>query len=308
MLKKITHSINKLPLALFCISIFLFCFFINGCKNKPKKEPVTSVRSDQIVAPAVMDSVKDTIRASVAKAGIIQKIYVNVGDHVNAGDPLLLLDNREEQLAVAFNKNKLDEQKAQLSLEKMIWETEKRRRQFYTNINDVRAISKLELNEINNKVHQAALSVERQKKQLGAAQDALGISKIQLNKNTLVAHENAIVLQIQSHVGEFVQPSYEQPTMLLGDFERAYVRVAIDARDVWKFKTTLPASIKTLGDENLTIPLTFLRVEHYAVNKAFSLSQFSNSMDSQALEVVYYFNRSKYSSLIPGEQFDAYIG
>ena len=256
----------------------------------------------------MVDAVQDTVRASVSKAGIIEKIYVQAGEHVGAGNPLLLLDDREEQLAVALNQTQLDEQKTQLSLEKMIWETEKRRRQVYSNIKDDRAISKLELNDINNKVHQATLSVERQKKRVAAAQYTLEMSKIQLKKHALVAPENVIVLQIQAHVGEFVQPSYEQPVMLLGDFERAYVRVTIDARDVWKFKATLAASIKTLGDEHLIIPLTFVRVEHDALNQPSSLNQCSTSMDSHALDVVYYFNRSNYSSLIPGEQFYAYIG
>ena len=100
----------------FAFLFILFCFLIQGCTNYSKTQAIRSARSNQIVAAAVVDSIKDTVRASVAKAGIIEKIYVQPGEYVSAGNPLLLLDDREEQLAVALNRTQLDEQKTQLSL------------------------------------------------------------------------------------------------------------------------------------------------------------------------------------------------
>lgn len=261
----------------------------------------------QFTAPAIVDSVRDVIRLSVHTQGIVDEVLVSVGDEVQRGQKLLSLEDADLKLKLDAKTIQKDIETAQLHLALENLNHQKRHHQLYQNINDARVVSPVERDVVFNKFNHAAIEVEVCQSKLNLAHTHLKMTEQELHEKTLAAPINAVVLQINAHKGEFIAPDYEQATILLGDADKAYVRVAIDARDVWQFQKNTPAYIKSLSEQNLTIPLTFARIEPYAVEKKFSLSQFANSADSQSVEIVYFFNRKAYPTVYPGQQFDAYI-
>lgn len=282
---------------------------ISSCDQPAEKNaPVRVSKNNLIVAPAVVDSVKDVTRLSVLRPGIVSKILVNTGDIVKPNATLLILDDTKAKLAVESGLEKLSIQKTELLLAQEALSNEKRYSQIYQNVGDPRAVSKIEKDTAHNKVNQASRVVVSQKKQVELAKTSLKIAELQLKDYKLRAPYAGIVLQIGVKEGEYVIQSYEKPAIILGDEERAYVRVAIDEHDIWKFKKESRAFIEHDGNEISSIPLTFVRIDPYVVAKEFSIAQSTtNSSETRVLEVLYYFDRKKFPSVFPGQRLDVHI-
>lgn len=301
--------LKKISKTLGVLGIIGIAILINNCgKTLPPKVSSAQHASYPIVAPAVVDSIKDVTRLSISHPGIISKIFVSSGSLVEEHAPLIALNSADEELAVILQKDKIAVQNAQLLLAQNLLEDAKRRHQFFTGIGDVRAVSKIEMDSITNKLNEAKLQVTAEQKKLLAVQTQLKEAEVQLAERTLLAPNKSIVLQINVHPGEYVIPSFAKPVILLGDAEKVWVRVAIDEREAWRFDKKAAAYLTSIGNQNLTIPITFERIEPYTVSKEFSLSQYSYTADARALEVIYYFKRAQFPSVYPGQQFDAHIG
>lgn len=275
-------------------TIGLLLFFMTHQKTKNSNEKI--IAQEELVAPAIVDSLNDVTHIYALHRGVIKNIPVKAGDLVKKGQELFSLEDtlaaqhlESATIAVeeAQNSAKIQEQKvAHLQVEL-------RRLKSI----DPRAISRL---EIQNKKYQLSIEtikLTQKKHQLDAMQSNLKQKKLLLSQLVQFASQDGRILQINGHVHELIQT--EKPLILIGDAQKEIVRVSIDERDAARFNPKADAYLTSNEDETLKIPLHFMSSEQYIIHQ--------ERLNARVQEVLYYFDRKANSRVIPGQQLDAHI-
>jgi multidrug efflux pump subunit AcrA (membrane-fusion protein) len=86
----------------------------------PPVEPARSPFQGTVAATGLVEARTENISVGTATAGLVQDIYVKVGDRVKAGDPLFRIDERPKKAELESRKAALESAQAKLAkLEKM---------------------------------------------------------------------------------------------------------------------------------------------------------------------------------------------
>ena len=86
---------------------------------KPLAQPTRSPFKDTVAATGIIESVRENVRIGAPKSGLVQKVFVAVGDRVNVGDSLFLLDDRESRARLATAQAQLAALKASLAYDEV---------------------------------------------------------------------------------------------------------------------------------------------------------------------------------------------
>ncbi len=302
MMKKfnsIKSALIVLAIIFSCIIFILIYNYINSRQQFISENSHQQALSldEKIVAPAIVDSTKDVTHIVAIQSGVVKNIYGTVGTIVKKGSPLVMLDDtaarnnfiiQENVYHQALNAFKIQEK--QLSIAQNRLERAKHI--------DPRAISKSDLQDRANDVDMNKLQLAQVKLNLSNAKINLENAKHALSQFTIDAPIDGIILQINTHVGEYI--SGGQWAVLLGDADKVYVRVSIDERDMHRFQKNASAMISGVDDSELKIPLTFLQLDRYIIVPEY--------LNTRCQEAIYYFKRADYPSVVAGQQFEVTIG
>jgi len=143
--------------------------------------------------------------------------------------------------------------------------------------------------------------------ELGQQQALLQQQKIELERHTVTALIDAEVLQINIRPGEFAQAGVASSGLiLLGSTDVLNIRVDIDENDAWRFREKAQATAYVRGNNNLTSPVTFARVEPFIVPKRSLTGDSNERVDTRVMQVLYSFPRTALPVLV-GQQVDVFI-
>jgi macrolide-specific efflux system membrane fusion protein len=284
-------------------SIVIFCLFsilvvwILRVNLASSTAPIpVSLENDSIVAPAIIDSPNDVVRIPTLQSGIIQKLFVQLGDSVKKGQILFSLEDTLAKNNLAIQKINVDRAQNDLTLQTKTLHHAQEQLARIRNL-DRRAISQAELQEKAYEVSMGEVQVRQAQDNLELAKANLSNALVTLSQYTITAPDEGVVLQINSHVNEFVQSA--QPIILLGDAHKVIVRVSLDERDTQRFNDQAAAYITSTENPSLKIPLIFLHLNRYIVTQ--------ERLNSRVQEILYYFDRKKFPNLIAGQQLEANI-
>lgn len=280
-----------------CFIWFFFQLPLNLKKVRPQPlEPSLPAASEIIVAPAVIDAPNDITRIPALQSGVIKHIHVTVGEAVKKGQLLFSQDS-------TFMENKIEIQKIQLAEAENAMKSRQEHVQFIKQQLerlrqvDKRAISKADLQEKIHQVNMETAQLQQAQYNLALAQANLKNAELTLSQYRVHAPKDGIILQINIHESEFVGAS--QPIIFLGDAKKVLVRVSLDEREVFHFNPKGKAYITHSNNQEIKIPLTFLRLDQYITTQ--------ERLNSRVQEALYYFNRADYPGMVAGQQFDANI-
>jgi multidrug efflux pump subunit AcrA (membrane-fusion protein) len=148
----------------------------------------------------------------------IEKIYVNAGDIVRQGTPLLKVDTSLEEQKFALEKQRLQVQKHELALVEDTWHrTEK--------LFETQVISE-------EQYAQEKLRFELEKNKVLLAQAQVELAEAELQRLQILAPTDGKIYQIHAHLGEVFSP--EKPAVIMGK-EQLQVRLSIESFWVGKF-------------------------------------------------------------------------
>ncbi|MDQ6632204.1 MAG: HlyD family secretion protein, partial [Verrucomicrobiota bacterium] len=85
----------------------------------PLVEPARSPFSNSVAATGIIEATKENVKIGVNKAGLAQKVFIEVGSEVKTGEPLLQLDDREARAKLETAKAQLEVLQATLATEKI---------------------------------------------------------------------------------------------------------------------------------------------------------------------------------------------
>lgn len=291
-------------------------------------------------------------------AGTVSKVLVTEGQNVKAGTPLLALDASVQlatteqlkaqaeaslELLAALKaqprKETLDVAKAQLELSEAnvkLARDQYDKRKASHDI-DPKSISKDVLDTALNTLKQAESArevaqrqydltkagtwiydIHNQEKLAHAQQQAYLASRALLQKYTLRAQSDGVVMRVNASVGSYVsnQGSYDTYTqgmtpLIVMSREQGTLAVRCFVDEILVSKLPVPDHIKaeaSIRGTDKKVQLEFVRVQPFVTPKIDLSNQRQEKVDLRVLPVIFRFATKDLPPLYPGQLVDVYIG
>ncbi|MCV6625187.1 MAG: efflux RND transporter periplasmic adaptor subunit [Cellvibrionaceae bacterium] len=183
----------------------------------------------QLSISASVEAEQHALLAS-QQAGLLAELYVEVGDQVKAGEPLLSLDSELAKL-------ERNQARARVSATKAAADEAQR---LHLELKALAAKKFVGASQISERQAQAAES----KAELRQAQAALAIKQEQLRRHTLYAPFDGLIAQRLVNIGEWVTP--QSPAFSLVEQDKLRLKLAIP-QEYWQ-QTKLGAAVSIAAD------------------------------------------------------------
>ncbi|MEQ2005241.1 MAG: HlyD family efflux transporter periplasmic adaptor subunit, partial [Limisphaerales bacterium] len=259
-----------------------------------------------VAATGILEAARENVKIAAPKAALIQKVAVQVGSKVKAGDVILQLDDREArarlntlraQIAALRAGLKADHvmqadaadqlaRAEKLAKENVISVDERKRREFATQNWDAR-IAKSEADI-------AAMDAQLQQVQT------------ELDILTVRAPRDGTILQVNVRAGEFAGTTPQEPLMILGEVEKLQVRAEVDEQNAPLVEANRPAVAYLKGDTTRKLPLRFVRIEPFVIPKRSLTGDSAERVDTRVLQIIFELDRPEVP-LYVGQQVDVFI-
>jgi multidrug resistance efflux pump len=130
--------------------------------------------------------------------------------------------------------------------------------------------------------------------------------QIEIDRATVTAPVDGVVLQVNVRAGERVSDQQETALMVLGNVDTFHVRVEVDERDAARFRQGAPARAYLRGDTSHELPLRCVRVEPLVVPKKTLTGENTERVDTRVLQVIYAIVETRQPVYV-GQQLDVFI-
>jgi len=335
------------------IAAFAFLFAVGAVlamrparhTEPPPSPPPTAKFQNAVGAVGLVEANTENINVSCAVSGMVTQIYVRAGDHVQQGEKLFSLDDRDLQADLALKLTMHENARAYLAkliaqprveelppLEAKVAEAQalmadaEMQLGIVESITDRRAISKEELLHRRNNYEAAKARVAQAEKDLdlakaGAWRPDLEIARTQVAQAEAAVHQDQVnierlttralvegnILQDKVRLGQYAQCGpLDEPLMILGGVTPFHVRVDVDEHEAWRVREGAAADGSPRGNGSLRIPLQFVRFEPYVIPKKSLTGDSTERVDTRVLQVIYRVN-DQGARLYVGQQMDVYI-
>ncbi len=246
-----------------------------------------------VAGAGIIEANTENIAIGTQIAGIVSKIYVQIGSQVKAGDALFTIDDRAQRASIATDTADANAARAQMELAK-----------YELKVGDQLIGKKVISQEDLETRLRVADTAEARYLQ---AQANLEAAKTDLERLTVRAPIDGQIMQLKVHPGEFAPTGVlAQPLILLGNVEPMNVRVNVDENDAWRVRPNAEAIGYLRGNNQIRAPLRFVRFEPYVVPKMSLTGDTTERVDTRVLQVVFSFDRGNLPIYV-GQQMDIYI-
>lgn len=261
----------------------------------PFIQPPRAPYASYVSGAGLVEASSRNIAIGTPVSGIVKNIHVKVGDHVEAGDALFEIDDRDLQAQRLTATARADEAAASLHKpQHRLNNAENLRRR------DPGAISVQDLSDLRDDAAQARAALELAKTQVEQI-------RIEMDRRTVRAPIAGTILQLTMRPGEYMEGSAAAPpAILMGDDARLHVRVDIDENEAWRVQPGAEAIAFVRGNPDLKISLEFEYIEPYVIPKTALTGQSTERTDRRVLQVIYGFARGEFPVYV-GQQLDVYI-
>ena len=272
----------------------------------PAVEPARSPFAASVAATGILEAARENVKIAAPKPALIQKIAVEVGSKVKAGDTIIQLDDREsrarlntlraqiEALRAGLKADRVMQadaadqfaRAAQLAKANVISVDERKRREFATQNWDAR--------------------IAKSEADIAAMDAQLQQSQTELDVLTIRAPRDGMILQVNVRAGEFAGTTPQEPLMILGEVEKLQVRAEVDEQNAPLVEAGRPAVAYLKGDTLRKLPLRFVRIEPFVIPKRSLTGDSAERVDTRVLQIIFELDRPEVP-LYVGQQVDVFI-
>jgi HlyD family secretion protein len=294
--------IRKYILPILALAGLAFAIFsiVRGDKTPPPVPPVSDAPHPSyqtfVAGSGIVEANTENISIGTQIAGIVSKIYVQIGSNVKAGDPLFTIDERAQLAEVATRQAAVQVAEAQLA-----------DATYELTLTEALAVQRITSGEDQKRKRFAA---EKAEAQLAQAQAELKASQTDLERLTVRAPLDSQVLQLKVHLGEFAPLAItgvgQPPLILLGSVTPLNVRVDVDENDASRVRADAAATGYLRGNKEIKTALRFVRFEPYVVPKTSLTGNSTERVDTRVLQVIYSFERNNLPIFV-GQQMDVFV-
>lgn len=287
----------------------------------PPLDPPQSRYLERVAAAGLVEPCSENLSLGAHLSGIVDTVWVQVGQDVRRGQPLVTLDTR------ALDAARI-EQSSVLELRRAEVETAKARSQraaaalaearqflrYAESVSDPGSISVEELTRRRTAVEIASAELATAEAGVVAAEASVraaesGLARIttDLARSTVTAPIDGRILQLRIRPGEFAAAGPGNPPWLvLGDVSRLHVRVDIDEHEAWRFRPGAAAVAQVRGNARQEVTLEFVRLEPLVIPKQSLTGSSTERVDTRVLQALYRVEPGPVP-LFVGQQMDVFI-
>ena len=310
----------------------------------PSAPPVAKFES-AVGAVGLVEANTENINVSCAVSGMVTQLYARAGDHVQKGQKLFSLDDRDLEADLAVKRTALNNARAQLAklvaeprpeelppLEAKVTEGQalvadaEVQVELIESVTDSRAVRKEDVLRRRQNLEAAKARLAQAEKDLALAEAGawgpdLEIARTQVALAEAVVHQDEVsierlttralvegtILQNKVRLGQYAQCGpLDEPLMILGSITPFHVRVDVDEHDAWRIQEGARAAGSPRGNGSLKIPLQFMRFEPYVIPKKSLTGDSTERVDTRVLQVIYRV-KDEGAPLYVGQQMDVYV-
>lgn len=246
-----------------------------------------------IGAAGLVEALGENVAVSVPVSGVVLSVEVAVWDKVEAGEPLLQIDDREARAYLATLRSQVTV--AEASLARITGQAER-----LEAVVDSRAVAREELIVRRSDVAVAMAQLE-------AARAAVHQQEVLLDRLTVRAPRAGTILQVNTRPGEYATPGNATPPLLLGELDTVQIRADVDEQLAPRIRPGAKAVGYLKGMPDHPFELAFTRIEPAIIPKR-SLTGASNErVDTRVLQVLFTCSNRSDHPLYVGQQIDLFI-
>ena len=272
----------------------------------PLVEPATAPYQTAIGARGIVESLGENVHISPLVSGVVEEVFVKVGDQVKKGDPLFRVDSRAARAAVASREAEIPVLTARLAEAEANLAEKQDLLERVTKLGSKNVASEEEVRRANFQHRAAAALQARAAAELQQGKVLLAEAQTDLDLTLVAAPRNGEILQVNIRSGEHASPNTMMEAILLGDTSALQLRADVDEDSAWRVRPGAPATAYIKGTRDKPIPLTFVRVEPYILPKKSLTGESTERVDTRVLQVIYTFPAPK-TPIYVGQQMDIFI-
>jgi RND family efflux transporter MFP subunit len=259
----------------------------------PPHQPPAKGVARGIGASGMVEALHENTGVGVPVAALVKEVRVAVWDKVEAGAPLLILDDRELQAQLRTQQADLRVREAELA---------KAQRQH------ARTDALLPSNGVSrDEAETRRDDLEIARARMESARATAAQTQALIERLTVRAPIAGTVLQVNLRAGEYATPAAATAPLLLGSVSEVQVRAEVDEQIAPRVKPGNRALGYLKGESTNGIPLEFLRIEPYVVPKRNLTGSSAERVDTRVLQVIYKFPNSVTRPIYVGQQLDLFI-
>ncbi len=286
----------KLPiLAVFALSMALYSVLSRpeAVARTPAVMPPSAQYDQTVAGIGVIEPKSELIAVGVELPGVVRNVWAKVGDEVEKGTPLFVLDQREVDAEIKTLEASLSSARVQAADANAQYAT-------VASFSDGLAVAK---DEVNRRKYAKTLAYARVE-EIEAQLDRARTNKERL---TVYAPITGRVLEVNVRPGEYAAAGIlAEPLIRMGDVSTLHVRVEIDEENASKVSADAQAKAFRRGDTKTAIPLHFVRFEPYVQPKT-SVAVVNQRVDTRVLQVIYALDAGAPPETFVGQQMDVFI-
>ncbi len=298
---------------IFAISALTFGI-ISVVRSQPRREqtsppvqPPGSTFAHTVAAVGLIETSTENIAVGSHLPGVVEKVFVTVGNSVRKGSPLFKIDDR--QLRAQFAQGEAAEKaaEARVAVASAALDDLTQQLKFAESVTDPRAISAEEVTRRRSAVQTAKARMGEAEAEVGTARAQIAMVQTELQRSIVTAPVDGEVLQVKIRAGEFaVAGATANPMILLGRAKPLYVRVDVDEHEAWRVRPEANAIAQVRGNAELKTPLRFVRFEPFVLPKKSLTGDSTERVDTRVLQVIYRVEREDLR-LFVGQQMDVFL-
>lgn len=303
---------NKILPALAVLGVlFALIVALQTQKKRPPAQPIAlpakAPFASYIGGAGIVEASSNNISIGTSLPGLVQTVFVKVGDKVNQGDPLFQIDDRETKAERLLKEAYLIKARSGVEQAKASLEDARSQYALVRNATNSRAVSVDDVQKRRNAKLVAAAQLEGARAAVTVAEADLKSTLVTIDRLSVRAPMVCEVMQVNIRPGEYAQTGVlSTPLMILGNLDLLYIRVDIDENDAWRFKPETKAVASLRGNRDLKTDLRFVRVEPYVTAKKSLTGNSTERVDTRVLQVLYSFPRQTLPAYV-GQQMDVFI-
>ena len=275
-------------------------------KQPPLVEPARSPYSNSVAATGIIEASGENVKIGAPKGGLIQKIFVQVGSRVKAGEPILLLDDREVRAQLAAAEAQTEAMRASWQSEKVLLADADDQFKRVDGLEKQNVASVDERTRKQYALQSMEARVAKVAADLKAAEAQSELARTNLEVLTVRAPRDGTILQLNAREGEYAGTTPTEPLMILGETDRLQIRADVDEQNAPLVVANQPAVAFLKGDTLNPIPLRYVRIEPYVVPKRSLTGDSTERVDTRVLQIIFEFDRPA-TPLYVGQQMDVFI-
>jgi multidrug resistance efflux pump len=334
-------------IAVSLLGLALYHVARNSQAEPPLEPPVAPSRapfSRTIAGTGIVEPCTENIAVGTHSAGVVEEVFIRVGDHVEQGKPLFRIDSRQLRADLAVREAMLASARAQLERLEQMPRTEElpgsaaRLREAEARYGEeedrygriARLMERKIISEEEFATRRQGLAVAREQLAKARADDDLlragawgpdkdvaraavkqseaqvEQARIDLERLTVNAPLSGDVLKVNVRVGEYVAQPSSSELLILGSLAPLHVRAEIDEADIPRFRPGQPARGYVRGDPVHAIELRFVRTEPYVIPKKSLTGSNTERVDTRVLQAIYAVDATE-RPLYVGQQLDVFV-